>query len=279
MVDYAFGTATTVFPSLLGKLGAEVVSLNAFIDESKMTRSNEEFDQALKQLSTIVPTLGADFGVILDAGAQKIFISDEKGNAVGGDQALVLMALLHSMAQKVSTIAVPVTATRAVEEVCAKQGATVTRCGTTYRSMMEAASIKGASFVGEEHGGFIFGDFFPAFDAMMATVKLLEHLAVVGQPLSEVLKQVPKLNLVRSEVACSWEKKGTVMRHLMEEADSAGAKAELIDGVKLWHGKNWILILPDSDKPFFHVDAEADNLREAQALVDKYKDKIKAWQA
>jgi phosphomannomutase len=49
--------------------------------------------------------------------------------------------------------------------------------------------------------------------------------------------------------------------------------------VKLWFGKNWVLILPDSDKPFFHVDAEADNLREAQALVDKYKDRIKAWQA
>jgi mannose-1-phosphate guanylyltransferase/phosphomannomutase len=279
VIDYAFGSATTVFPSLLGKLGAEVVSLNAFIDESKMTRSNEEFDQALKQLSTIVSNLGADFGIMLDAGAQKIFISDEKGAVVGGDQALVLMALLHTMAQKNATIAVPVTATRAVEEVCTKHGATVLRCGTTYRSMMEAASLKGASFVGEEHGGFIFGGFFPAFDAMMATVKLMEHMAVVGQPLSEVLKQVPKLNLVRSEVTCSWEKKGTVMRHLMEEAEGGGVKAELIDGVKLWQGKSWILILPDADKPFFHVDAEADNLREAQALVDKYKDKIKAWQA
>jgi mannose-1-phosphate guanylyltransferase/phosphomannomutase len=145
--------------------------------------------------------------------------------------------------------------------------------------MMEAASIKGASFVGEEHGGFIFGSFFPAFDAMMATVKLMEHLAVVGQPLSEVLKQVPKLNLVRSEAPCGWEKKGTVMRHLMEEAEAASTPPELIDGVKIFSGKNWVLVLPDGDKPFFHVDAEADNLREAQALVDKYKDKIKAWQA
>ena len=65
----------------------------------------------------------------------------------------------------------------------------------------------------------------------------------------------------------------------MDEASTAGFKAELIDGVKLHNGKNWVLILPDSDKPFFHVDAEADSEREAQALIDKYHEKIKQWQA
>jgi mannose-1-phosphate guanylyltransferase/phosphomannomutase len=94
-----------------------------------------------------------------------------------------------------------------------------------------------------------------------------------------VVKQVPKLHLVRSEAPCGWEKKGTVMRRLMEEADQAGSGAELIDGVKLHQGKSWVLILPDADKPYFHVGAEADSLREAQALVDKYQDKIKQWQA
>jgi mannose-1-phosphate guanylyltransferase/phosphomannomutase len=277
VVDYAFGSATGVFPSLLGKLGAEVVSLNAFVDETKMTRSAEEFQAALKQLGSIVPTLNADFGVMLDAGAQKIFISDEKGTLVGGDQAVVLFTLLHALAVPGAKVAVPVTATRAVEEVAAKHGATVTRCGTTYRSMMEAAD-KGASFVGEERGGFIFGQFFPAFDAMMATVKLMEYLAAAKQPLSELLKQVPKIQLLRSEAPCPWEKKGQVMRNLMEEADMAGSKAELIDGVKLHTGKSWVLILPDGDKPYFHVDAEADTEREAQALVDKYHEKIKQWQ-
>jgi mannose-1-phosphate guanylyltransferase/phosphomannomutase len=277
VVDYAFGSATQVFPNLLGKLGAEVVSLNAFVDETKMTRAAEEFQAALKQLGTIVPTLGADFGVILDSGAQKISISDEKGAILSGDQALVLFALLHCMAVPNASIAVPVTASRAVDEIAAKHGATVTRCGTTYRSMMEAA-VK-ASFVGEERGGYIFGQFFPAFDAMMAIVKLMEYLAAAKLPLSEVVKQVPKLHLIRSEAPCGWEKKGTVMRRLMEEAEVAGFRAELIDGVKLHNGKSWVLILPDADKPYFHVDAEADSLREAQALVDKYQDKIKQWQA
>ena len=247
-----------------------------------MTRADDEFQGALKQLGTIVPTLNADLGVMLDAGAQKIFISDEKGTVLGGDQSLVLMAMLHAMSVTGAKIAVPVTATRAVEEVAARHGATVVRCGTTYRSMMEAAH-KGATFVGEERGGYIFGSFFPAFDSMMATAKLMEYVAVAGQPLSELIKLIPKMHLVRSEAPCSWEKKGTVMRHLIEDAPSASSgqahHLELIDGVKLHTGKSWVLVLPDSDKPFFHVDAEAESTREAQALVDKYHEKIKQWQA
>lgn len=278
VVDYAFGSATSVFPSLLGKLDAEVISLNAFVDETKMTRGGEEFSGALRQLCTIVPTLGADFGVMLDAGAQKIFVSDEKGAVVGGDQSLALFALLHCMAVKNARIAVPVTASRAIETVAGRFGGSVIRCGTTYRAMMEAA-LQGASFVGEERGGYIFGQFFPAFDSMMATVKLMEYLAAVGGPLSEVLKQVPEMHVVRTGVPCPAEKKGTVMRRLMEESEAAGYKAELIDGVKLHSGTAWVLILPDADKPFFHVDSEADSVAEAKALVDKYHALIKQWQA
>jgi mannose-1-phosphate guanylyltransferase/phosphomannomutase len=278
VLDYAFGSATKVFPNMLGKLKAEVVSLNAFVDETKMTRAVDQFEAGLKQLSNIVSTLGADFGVMLDAGAQKLFISDEKGTVLGGDQSLVLFAMLHSIAVKGSKIAVPVTASRAVEEAVSKNGGTVLRCGTTYRSMMDAAA-QGASFVGEEHGGYMFGDFFPAFDSMMATVKLMEYLAAAAVPLSEIVKQVPKIHVLRSDVVCSWSKKGTVMRHLIEEIEGQkDTRVELIDGVKLWSGNSWVLILPDSDKPFFHVDAEADSPRQAQDLIDKYAEKIREWQ-
>jgi len=38
------------------------------------------------------------------------------------------------------------------------------------------------------------------------------------------------------------------------------------------------LILPDADKPIFHVDAEADSPRQAQDLIEKYTEKIKEWQ-
>ena len=95
-------------------------------------------------------------------------------------------------------------------------------------------------------------------------------------PWSELVKEVPKILVHRTQVPCTWEKKGTVMRRLIE--DVGDQKVELVDGVKIWKGRSWVLILPDADKPFFHVDAEADSPVEAQALIQQYTDKIKEWQ-
>jgi mannose-1-phosphate guanylyltransferase/phosphomannomutase len=121
----------------------------------------------------------------------------------------------------------------------------------------------------------MFPEFFPAFDSMMATIKILEYLAVAKEPLSEMVKRTPKILVHRTQVPCAWEKKGTVMRRLIE--DVQGQKTELIDGVKVWQGKSWVLILPDSDRPIFHVDAEADSPQEAQSLIARYAEKIKEW--
>ena len=90
VLDYAFGSALSIFPSVLGALGVEVIALNAYLDESKISKTAEEFQRSLHQLSNIVRTLGADLGVLLDTGGEKIFLVDEKGEILEGDLALAL---------------------------------------------------------------------------------------------------------------------------------------------------------------------------------------------
>jgi mannose-1-phosphate guanylyltransferase/phosphomannomutase len=46
---------------------------------------------------------------------------------------------------------------------------------------------------------------------------------------------------------------------------------EPIDGVKIdLGGDGWVLVLPDADRPLFHVLAESRSRDAAQALADKY---------
>ncbi|MCZ7626436.1 MAG: hypothetical protein M5R38_12195 [Candidatus Methylomirabilis sp.] len=71
VVDYAYGSASAVFPQILGTLGCEVIALNGCMDESRITKSAEEFRRSLHQLSEIVKGLRADLGVMLDAGGKR----------------------------------------------------------------------------------------------------------------------------------------------------------------------------------------------------------------
>ena len=275
VVDYAYGTAVTVFPSLLGELGCEVIALNAYIDEARLTKTEEEFRHALHQLSEIVRTLGADLGVLMDAGAEKIFLVDDKGDLVPDDQAQRQVTLLVLRTQPKGAIGVPVTASGALDDLARSFGTPLMRTKLSQRALMEAAARDEVAFVGDGMGGYIFPRFQPAFDGMLATLKLLEMLAREGARLHELVGQIPQRFAVRDQVSCPWERKGAVMRRLLEATREE--RLDLTDGVKVFLDDEWVALYPDQDRAAFHVVAEASSRRRAEAVAGKYRDLVRGW--
>src|SRR5262249_50969453 len=139
VLDYAFGSASSIFPTILGALGVEVIALNAYLDESRITKTAEEFQRSLQQLSNIVRTLGADLGVLLDTGGEKVFLVDEKGEILSGSLALSLVALLVMRTQPRGRIVMPVTAPLALERLAQEHGFLLTRARGAPRALTEAA--------------------------------------------------------------------------------------------------------------------------------------------
>jgi len=272
VLDYAFGSASAIFPSILGELGAEVVALNAYLDETRISKSAEEFNRSFDQLSNIVRTLNADLGILMDTGGEKVFLVDEKGEILGGDLSLALVALLTMRTHEAGVIAVPVTASTLLEELAVQHGFTVRRTRSSARALMETAMTEGVVLVGEEKGGYIFPAFQPAFDGMATVVKLLEMMARVESGLHQLLREIPERSLVRSEVPCPSERKGVVMRRLIEAARGQGV--ELIEGVRFKRDDDWVTAIPDPDRSCFNVVVESTSRSRANALSEEYRELI-----
>jgi mannose-1-phosphate guanylyltransferase/phosphomannomutase len=275
VLDYAFGPASQIFPGILGALGVEVIALNAYLDEARITRTAEEFNGSLETLSNIVRTLGADLGVLFDTGGEKLFLVDEKGERVSSQLALALIALLVMRTHPPGVIAVPVTASQVLEQIAAEHGCTVRRVRSLPRTLMETALEPGVIFVGEEWGGVIFPEVQPAFDGMVAAVKLLEMMARLDVRLHHLTRSVPETHLVRMEVPCPNERKGKVMRRLLEAA--GGETAEMVEGVRIRVNGAWIAAIPHPDRAVFEIIAEAPKREQAQELATTYARQIEAW--
>ena len=275
VLDYAFGSASSIFPSVLGALGVEVIALNAYLDETRISKTSEEFQRSLQQLSNIVRTLGADLGVLLDTGGEKVFLVDEKGEVLPGDLTLALVALLVMRTRPPGRIVVPVTASRAVERMAAEYGFEVTRSRGTARALTEAALASDVALVGEELGGLIFPSFHPAFDGMSGVVRILEMMARLDVRLHQLTRAVPESHITRLEVPCPDERKGAVMRRLIDA--TKGGDVELIEGVRVRMGEDWVAAIPDADRPIFHVIAEAGDRERAQGLAQEFRDRIIGW--
>ena len=275
VLDYAFGSASSIFPSVLGALGVEVIALNAYLDETRISKTSEEFQRSLQQLSNIVRTLGADLGVLLDTGGEKVFLVDEKGEVLSGDLTLALVALLVMRTHIPGRIVVPVTASRAVEQMAEEHGFQVTRSRGTARALTEAALAPDVALVAEEMGGLIFPGFHPAFDGMSAVVRILEMMARLDVRLHQLTRAVPESHTVRLEVPCPDERKGAVMRRLIEA--TKGADVELIEGVRVRMGEDWVAAIPDADRAIFHVVAESGDRETAQKLAEEFRERITGW--
>lgn len=268
IVDYNFGSSTQILPGIISKLGCDIVAINANNDEHRLTLSSEEFELALASLSQTVKLFKADFGVILDSAAEKIYLVDDKGAQISAKKALLLFTMLMSKYEKAKgKIAIPVTATHKVEEIAGHYDRGVLRSKNNLRSMMEAGRRRDVIFVGGDEGGYIFPKFLPAYDALIGFCKLLEMLTKEGNPLSTIVAGLPDVVMAQNSTFCPWELKGLVMRKLIER--SKDKQAVLKDGVKTINDGDWTLVLPDQDEPIFRVYAEAKDIKAAKRNVAK----------
>ncbi len=283
VVDFAYGSLAQIFPTMLGRLGVELIALNAYPDVTKIPKNPEQRDASLRSLAQIVQTLGADLGVFFEAGGERMTLLSENGRLIEGDDLLAIMAVLVARTKERARVAVPVTAPRMIEDLVQLHGGTVTRTKTDVRDLMTLCSsltpaAERVDFAGDDSGSFIFSEFQPSFDGMYAFGKLLEMLAISDLNVSDISEQMPVANVSKAMVRCPWEAKGRIMRVLTKEADATegedGMRVEMIDGIKFLKEREWALVLPDSSEPFFHVYAEADSKAQADRLLCRYVEKI-----
>ncbi len=275
-IDYAFSSASMILPDILGRLGIEVISLNAYLSAQRVTKTTEEFQSSLDRLSTIVLTLQADAGFLVDTGAEKIFLVDDKGKRIPNELALFMAAKLMMMTRKGVRLGVPVNLSSVLERLAEPSHASVQRLRTAPRYIMDASREKGMDLVGDGIGGFIFPEFQPCFDAMFAIAKIAELLARHEVSLSALEKEIPAFETLHQKVPCPWDKKGLVMRKAIEAVEKCSH--ELVDGVKIFVEGGWVLLLPDPDEATFHVWAESADNAQARSLLKEYALKVKQWQ-
>jgi mannose-1-phosphate guanylyltransferase/phosphomannomutase len=265
VLDYAFGTASFVMPNVLAKLGADVLGINPNVS----TPGVMSFDRTVhaERLGDLVRSSGANLGAMLDPDGEQLTLVDDTGHLLEDDEALLVLTQLITHAEPGGVVAVPVDASREIEEMCAATGTELLWTKLSAAQLLEAADSPRVRFAANTSGGFVFPQFLPAFDAVATLVRLLSLLASRHLTLSGVVASLPGVAIVRREVPTPFEQKGLVMRTLVERADPS--ELFLLDGVKTVDAAGWTLVLPDPESPVTHIHAEAKTRAQAEERVER----------
>jgi mannose-1-phosphate guanylyltransferase / phosphomannomutase len=271
VADMAGGPATFILPQVAHGWHVNLIALNGVIDsEAPSAPPEEPQENSIAELARTTKLFGADLGVLFDWGAERIRMLTSSGRLLDPDTALHAMIDLWCRTRdQDGAIAVPLSASQVAEEIASRFGHEVIRPGRSRRALAQAVLDGRAVFAGSESGGFIFGDFFPAYDGVLSTGMAVRMLAKLGTTLDEVVEGLPAFHKVELVLRCPADRKGAVMRAVTER--TSGMEADLTEGVRVKYPDGWVLVLPHSSEPRVQIWAEAASESDATNRAEEWQ--------
>ncbi|MFC4534771.1 sugar phosphate nucleotidyltransferase [Sphaerisporangium dianthi] len=269
VIDCAGGTSSLVLPSLLGRIGVDVLTVNNRLDDASPTETLAERRRDLQRLAELVASSRAAFGVRFDPVGERISLVDEMGQLISEERAQLVVLDLVAAERRGGRVALPVTTTRVAEQVCRFHGAQVQWTSTALDALTTAAADPELIFAADGRGGFIVPEFAPTVDGLAAFLRLLGLVARTRLSLSQIDARIPQAKMLKRTVPTPWAAKGAVMRSVVEAAD--GYSLDTTDGVRVVEEDGgWALILPDPIEAVTHLWAEGEDLDVAQSLLERW---------
>lgn len=193
VVDTANGSATDIAPTVLRRLGAEVIAIN---DRPNGLNINvacgSTHPQALQQA---VLRHGADLGLAHDGDADRVIAVDEKGQVVDGDHIMAIcgLDLLRKGRLKDNTIVATVMSNLGLDLAMKRAGGRVLKTRVGDRYVLEEMLKRDLTLGGEQSGHLIFLEHSTTGDGILTALQLLGVLKERGEPLSSLAAVVQKM--------------------------------------------------------------------------------------
>lgn len=256
VVDCANGAAYHVAPDALWELGAEVIAVGVAPDGLNINDKCGSTHPELMQ-ETVVAS-GADIGLALDGDADRLIVSDEKGQLVDGDQLMALIALgLHRRGElKGDGVVATVMSNLGLERKLGEAGLKLLRTKVGDRYVLEEMRARGCNVGGEQSGHIILADHATTGDGLVAGLQVLAALVEAKVPASELLRQFEPLPQLLKNVR--FNRRAEPLETDSVRKRIAAAEAELA-------GRGRLVIRKSGTEPLIRVMAEGDD----PALVER----------
>ncbi|MEC9071340.1 MAG: phosphoglucosamine mutase, partial [Myxococcota bacterium] len=204
VVDCGHGAAYQVAPEVLHELGADVVAIGT--EPSGVNINDGCGALHPDNVAKAVLSHGADIGIALDGDADRVILSDEKGNIVDGDAMLAILADHMAGRGTLShdTIVATVMTNLGLERFLGERGITLERASVGDRYVVGRMRAGGFNLGGEQSGHIVLLNHTTTGDGMLTALQILTVMIQTQRRLSDLgglLRRVPQLlrNLPVSE--------------------------------------------------------------------------------
>jgi phosphoglucosamine mutase len=175
VLDCSNGAAYKVAPSILSKLGAEIIPIacspNGFNINKNCGSTNPE------NIVNTVKALKADLGIALDGDADRILLIDENGKCLDGDQILYMLAMINKDKPNFNSKVVGTILTNSgLESSLKEQNIQLYRSDVGDKNVLDMMKKTGSIIGGETSGHIINSEYLPTGDGLLTALLILKDM-------------------------------------------------------------------------------------------------------
>lgn len=271
VVDPGNGAACAVLPALFERIPFEWSGINMEVDGMFPGRGPDpKAKGVLETLGREVVTRHADVGVAFDADCDRMFLVDEKGDALIGEETGILLARHILKDRPSANFVYNVVCSHSVPELVAAAGGVPVRTGVGSVFMKPAIERSAAVMGIETSGHYILRDYNQLDSGLAPAALALAALAAETRPLSIIREGLDPYAHDRADLLVDYpEQKMERVRERYREAI-----LDELDGTTVEFPDWWFNIRMSKSEPYLRVTIEAKqrdvmerNLREILALI------------
>jgi len=266
VIDASNGVAGKAILQLQDKLPVEIIPLNFEANGNFPNHSPNPLEKgSVDQISETIKNKKADFGLMFDGDADRIFLIDENGQMVPADIVLLLLAKYFLNKNPGMAIAYNAICSKAVPEFVEKWGGRPIRTQVGFVNVRDGLIKNDGIMGGELSGHYCFKDNYYMDSGIIAFLTLLSIISKDTRKVSEIIKEISPYS--KTDLNFEVKDKEVILEKVKQKYSDG--KQDFLDGLTVEYGDWWFNLRPSNTEPLLRLTIEANNF---SLLSEKQKE-------
>lgn len=272
LLDSNHGAGSVLGRRLLEALGCEFLILGETPD-GDFSHPPEPLAENLVTVSPLVAQQDFQIGFCQDPDADRLAIIDETGHFIGEEYTSVL-CMKRALMSRSGPLVTNCASSNMTKWLAEEHGVLFEQSKVGEANVVDVMQLHNALYGGEGSGGPIDPRVGFIRDSFVGIAQVLDLMAARQLRLSELVRELPRMAMIKDKMVLSREQLSASIDKLSEEL-----KAESVsnaDGIRLDWKDSWLLLRGSNTEPIVRLIAETPSEDQSKALIARAKQIIVA---
>jgi len=271
VVDASNGVAGLAISRMQDNLPVEIIPLNFELNGNFPAHGpNPLLEGTVNQIAGEIIKNKADFGIMFDGDADRIFLIDENGKMVSGDATLLLLAKYFLQKNPGMAVVYNLICSRATPIFIKKYGGIPIKTQVGFVNVREGLMKNDGIMGGELSGHYCFKDNYYMDSGIITFLELLIFFSKDERKVSEIMKELQPY--AKGDTNFEVADKEKVLEKVKKKY--ADGKQDFLDGITVEYQDWWFNVRPSNNEPLMRLTIEADT---QEILEEKQKELTKLF--